>query len=63
MKFNWFRRKDAELDAEIRNHLDEAIRDRLARGESPDEVRANALREFGNNGTNSKSAVKQRRTQ
>ncbi|HEX9004671.1 MAG TPA: permease prefix domain 1-containing protein [Blastocatellia bacterium] len=39
MKFNWFRRqqrKDEELDAEIQNHLDEAIRDRIARGETPD---------------------------
>src|SRR5262244_3848065 len=49
MKF-WRRRKDEELDAEIRSHLDEAIRDRIARGESPDEARANALREFGNVG-------------
>ena len=49
MKF-WRQRKDEELDTEIRNHLDEAIRDRLARGESPDEARANALREFGNVG-------------
>ncbi len=36
------------LDAEIRSHLDEAIRDRIERGESPDEARAHALREFGN---------------
>jgi hypothetical protein len=52
MKFPWFRRRkrEEELDAEIRNHLDEAIRDRIARGESPDEARANALREFGNVG-------------
>jgi hypothetical protein len=52
MKFNWFRRqqREEELDAEIRSHLDEAIRDRLARGEAPDEARANALREFGNVG-------------
>ncbi len=49
MKF-WRRRKDEELDAEIRNHLDEAIRDRIERGEMPDEARANALREFGNVG-------------
>src|SRR5215510_8361543 len=49
MKF-WPQRKDEELDAEIRNHLDEAIRDRIERGESPDEARANALREFGNIG-------------
>ncbi|MGH9837161.1 MAG: ABC transporter permease [Blastocatellia bacterium] len=51
MKFNWLRRqRDEELDAEIRSHLDEAIRDRIARGETPDEARANALREFGNVG-------------
>jgi putative ABC transport system permease protein len=50
MKFHWFRRKDEELDTEICHHLDEAIRDRIARGESPDEARANALREFGNVG-------------
>jgi hypothetical protein len=52
MKFHWFRRqqREEELDAEIRSHLDEAIRDRIARGEAPDEARANALREFGNVG-------------
>jgi putative ABC transport system permease protein len=52
MKINWFRRKqrDEELDAEIRHQLDEAIRDRIARGEAPDEARANAVREFGNVG-------------
>jgi hypothetical protein len=33
MKFNWFRRnqREAELDAEIRGYLDEAIRDRIER--------------------------------
>jgi len=49
MKF-WRQRREEDLDAEIRNHLDEAIRDRIERGESPDEARANALREFGNVG-------------
>jgi putative ABC transport system permease protein len=49
MKF-WRHRRDEELDAEIRSHLDEAIRDRIARGEAPDEARAHALREFGNVG-------------
>ncbi len=49
MKF-WRQRKDEELNTEIRSHLDEAIRDRIARGEAPDEARANALREFGNVG-------------
>ena len=48
--FHWKQLKDEELDAEIRSHLGEAIRDRLARGETPDEARANALREFGNVG-------------
>ena len=49
MKF-WRQRRDAELDAEIRSHLDEAIRDRIARGETPDEAHLNAQREFGNVG-------------
>ncbi|MGH9850514.1 MAG: ADOP family duplicated permease [Blastocatellia bacterium] len=48
--FRWRRQRDEELDAEIRSHLDEAIRDRIERGEAPDEARANALREFGNVG-------------
>jgi predicted permease len=46
--FHWRQRREEELDAEIRCHLDEAIRDRIERGEGPDEARANALREFGN---------------
>jgi putative ABC transport system permease protein len=50
MNFNWFRRKDEELDTEIRSHLDEAIRERIARGEARGASRANALREFGNVG-------------
>lgn len=48
--FRWKQRQDEELDAEIRSHLDEAICDRIERGEAPDEARANALREFGNVG-------------
>ncbi|MGH9849341.1 MAG: permease prefix domain 1-containing protein, partial [Blastocatellia bacterium] len=47
---HWRQRKDEELDAEIRSHLDEAIRERIERGETPDEARVNALREFGNVG-------------
>src|SRR6185436_11213564 len=42
------RDKDAELDAEIRSHIDLAIRDRVERGESPDDARSNVMREFGN---------------
>ncbi len=48
--FRWRQQREDELDAEIRSHLDEAIRDRLELGETPDEARANALREFGNVG-------------
>ncbi|MGH9844502.1 MAG: permease prefix domain 1-containing protein [Blastocatellia bacterium] len=45
MKFPWNRKQhDEDLDAEIRSHLDEAIRDRIARGESPGQARADALR-------------------
>lgn len=41
MKLRWWRhRKDEELDAEIHSYLDEAIRDRSARGEAID--RANS---------------------
>ncbi|MEP7337016.1 MAG: ABC transporter permease, partial [Acidobacteriota bacterium] len=48
--FRWREGKDEELEAEIRSHLDEAIRDRIERGEAPEEARNNALREFGNVG-------------
>lgn len=48
--FRWRQRKEDDLNAEIRHHLDEAIRERLARGETFGEARANALREFGNVG-------------
>ncbi|MGH9842035.1 MAG: ADOP family duplicated permease [Blastocatellia bacterium] len=51
MKFPWNRKqREADLDAEIRSHLDEAIRDRIERGELPEQARAHALREFGNVG-------------
>jgi putative ABC transport system permease protein len=52
MKFNRLRRgrREDELEAEIHQHLDQAIHDRVEHGESPDEARANALREFGNVG-------------
>jgi predicted permease len=52
MRFPWTRhaQRDDDLDAEIRNHLEMSIRDRIDRGESPDEARANSMREFGNVG-------------
>jgi macrolide transport system ATP-binding/permease protein len=51
MKFlRWRQRKDDELEAEIRGHMEEAVRERIERGETPGEARANARREFGNVG-------------
>ena len=48
--FGWKQRKDEELNAEIQPHLDASIRDRIARGESAEQARLNARREFGNVG-------------
>ena len=42
--------RDDNLDDEIQSHLNMAIQDRIARGQSPEEARAGALREFGNVG-------------
>ncbi len=42
------RQKDKEIDEEIESHLRMAIHDRMERGESPEEARRAALREFGN---------------
>src|SRR5688500_3084851 len=44
----WRSDKDAELDAEMRTHIDQAIRERMERGDSPDDALSNAMREFGN---------------
>ena len=44
------RRREQELDEELRSHLAMAERDRIARGESPAAARAAARREFGNVG-------------
>jgi putative ABC transport system permease protein len=48
--FRWRRRQEEELNAEIQSHLDEAVRARMERGESAEQARANAGREFGNLG-------------
>jgi putative ABC transport system permease protein len=37
-----------EIDEEIATHLEMAVRDRIDRGESPEEARIGALHEFGN---------------
>ena len=44
------RRRDEELDEELRAHLRMAIEERVGRGESPEQAEAAALREFGNVG-------------
>jgi putative ABC transport system permease protein len=44
------RRRDEELDEEIRSHLRMAVRDRVERGETPEQAELSALREFGNPG-------------
>jgi predicted permease len=45
--FGWGR-KDADIEDEIKSHLQLAIQDRIDRGQSPDEARRAALLEFGN---------------
>lgn len=44
------RRRDAELEEEIRSHFEMAVRDRIERGELAGEARRAARREFGNVG-------------
>jgi predicted permease len=48
MKFWWPRRREAELDLEVRHHLRLATEARRERGESSDNAEAGARREFGN---------------
>jgi hypothetical protein len=52
--FDWLpsrrAQKTDELSDEMRTHLDMAIADRIARGESPQSASVNARREFGNAG-------------
>jgi hypothetical protein len=47
---SWFRRRrrDEDLDDEIRAHLAMAARERMARGETAADAAAGARREFGN---------------
>jgi hypothetical protein len=47
--FRWnLRRRNLDLDAELRAHLEMAAIDARARGESTEAARLAALREFGN---------------
>jgi len=43
-----WRRRANEVDEEIATHISMAVADRVAQGESPEEARRAALREFGN---------------
>ncbi|MBC7896277.1 MAG: ABC transporter permease [Cytophagaceae bacterium] len=49
MRWPWRRNtRDAELAEELQSHLAMATEQRILRGETPGQARANALREFGN---------------
>ena len=50
MRLPGWRRREDELDEEIESHLRMAIRDRVERGESPEQAEAAARSEFGNLG-------------
>jgi len=45
---NWWRRKNKELDEEIRSHSEMATRDRIEQGEAPKKTEFTALRELAN---------------
>src|SRR6185369_9112409 len=44
----WRRKQQRDLEDELSVHINMAVRDRMARGESRDEAEAAARREFGN---------------
>jgi hypothetical protein len=47
----WSRRKrEEELDEELRSHLQMAVQERVERGETPEQAEVSARREFGNMG-------------
>ena len=46
--FKTRRRREAELDEEIRSHLQLAAQDRIDHGQSPDDARRGVVKEFGN---------------
>jgi hypothetical protein len=46
----WRQRREEELEAEVQSHLEMAMRDRMERGETAEQARESARREFGNVG-------------
>ena len=48
--WNWFRRKnslEAEIDSELRFHINELTREKIAAGLTPEQARREAILEFG----------------
>ena len=50
MSFDFWRRRDKELDEELQAHLQMAAQDRIDRGQAPEEALGAARREMGNSG-------------
>ena len=50
MTFPWSRRRDRDLEEELRAHLRMAVEERVARGERREDAELAARREFGNLG-------------
>ena len=46
----WRQQREADLEAEVRSHLEMAARDRMERGETAEQATNSARREFGNVG-------------
>ena len=44
----WRRHQQEDLDAEVQSHLQMAIQDRIAQGETPEQAEIRARSEFGN---------------
>ncbi len=44
----WRRRKEGELEEEVRSHLEMAAKERVARGDTTEQAEGAARREFGN---------------
>src|SRR3954471_7041044 len=44
----WRRKQDEDLEQEVQSHLAMAVRDRVERGETPEQAAAATKREFGN---------------
>src|SRR6516165_6702373 len=50
MSFDFWKRREQDLDDELQSHLRMAAQERMERGEPADEAHASARRELGNTG-------------